>query len=169
MKVFLPVWVPPAVGARWHLGADRCFSPPLLLPSKTLSRYSALSHLAGCPWRASCDIRSCWAGPWQVAGGRRPLSSPQQAASPGYGHRGSGRAARFTWCSGYSRRGCFPCFFPPLSFFFFFSFPSLLSEELFALGLLASLILLQSAIGIRLLEGKRRGKQKAPEMPSPVI
>lgn len=65
LRVFSP-------SARWHPGAGCCFPTSLL--SKALPQCSALSCLSGCPWRASWDTRSCWAGPWQVAGGRQPLS-----------------------------------------------------------------------------------------------
>lgn len=77
-----------AVPMGWGLilPCSGCFhrmAPSRLLFShfSSFSQSSALSCLSGCPWRASWDTRSCWAGPWQVAGGRQPLSlCPRQRA-----------------------------------------------------------------------------------------
>lgn len=127
------------------------------LPSRRLSLESQLRHpiVLG----------------WPLAGGWRPAAAVLAAAGsePGLRAQGQRESSSVYLVLRLQPEGMLSLLFPPSFFFFFFSFPSLLSEELFALGLLASLILLQSAIGIRLLEGKRRGKQKAPEMPSPVI
>lgn len=113
------------------------FFPPSLL-SKTLSRGSALSLLAGCPWRAACDTRSCCASPWQVAGGRWPLSllHPEQLGLPGTPAAAGGDASLA---------------FSPFSFFIFF--PSSLSEEVFAPALPAD--------GCRDSPARRKAERKA--------
>lgn len=125
------------------------------LPSRRLSLESQLRHpiVLG----------------WPLAGGWRPAAAVPAAAGsePGLRAQGQRESSSVYLVLRLQPEGMLSLLFSPSLFFFFL--PSLLSEELFALGLLASLLLLQPAIGICLLEGRRRGKQKAPGMPSPVI
>lgn len=168
VRPFSPAWVPPAVawvplvvGAWWHPGADRCFSPaplfPKLFPDALPS--PASQAVPGEP-AATPDRAGPAPGRWLEAGGRCPRRSRQRA-------RAAGAAGAWLGLPGTpaTAGGDASLAFPPF-LSFFFSPPCCL---LFALGLPAGLILLQTAVGIRLLEGRRRGKQKAPKMPSPVI
>lgn len=129
--------------ARWHQGCRLLFS----LLSKALSQCSALSCLSGCPWRASWDTRSCWAGPWQVAGGRQPLS---------HCHRQRARAVG----QQLGLPGALGMLFLPPFFFPTVFYPPCCQRSFFLWNS-------QPASSCcRASPSRRRGKQKAPGMPS---
>lgn len=116
------MWVPPAMGARWHLGADRCFSPvpapsfqnsfPILcpLPSRRLSLESQLRHpiVLG----------------WPLAGGWRPAAAVLAAAGsePGLRAQGQRESSSVYLVLRLQPERMLSLLFSP-SFFIFFFFP----------------------------------------------